>query len=174
MHLTDTIYWSGVRIFEFRSPPLPFVSRKRQNKWFVKACICQYNLEMSGLVWLGRGMRRIFFSPYFIGTLYSSCPPNPSFCRYLKGKSKFQPGMMVSRLISLKVFHCCPLTCHRVFDLVSETREWGERKVNTRKRGVSADRTQSVTLWSLGRPWLEGLMTTVCSQILSRGTAAFL
>lgn len=83
--------------------------------------------------------------------------------------------MMVSRLISPKVFHCCPLMCHRVFDLVSETREWGERKANnTRKRGVSADRTHSVTLWSLGRPWLEGLMTTICSQILSRGTAAFL
>lgn len=45
---------------------------------------------------------------------------------------------MMSGLIPPKVFHCCPLTCHGVFDLVSETRELGEQG-DTRKRGLSPD-----------------------------------
>lgn len=75
--------------------------------------------------------------------------------------------MMISQVIPLKVFQCCPLKCHSAFDLGSEARELGEGG-NTGKKGVFPDQTYPLTLWSLGWPWLEGLMTAICSQILCR------
>lgn len=70
-----------------------------------------------------------------------------------------------------KSFYGCPLKCHRMFDLVSEAGKQGEEGT-TRKKGVFPARTLLLTLWSSGWPWLEGLMTAICSQTLSSRTAA--
>ena len=142
---TDTVYWSGVRIFASRLLLLLlllfFVSGKDRTNDLWKHLFANIIWKSSSLVWLGHGMLLILlFLICWPSRLISPEPRLPQIFENQKWSSARNSYALGS---SLKIFffRCCLLKCLTAFNLDSRARELGRGGVvKVRKWGVVSER----------------------------------